>query len=212
MFTQFDMLDPAKRLALTYSRSEYRDVLTVLLMFDVRLSQIVSKGSEPLIGQMRMAWWRDALQKPRQDRPKGEPLFQDLASLKYDVTAALLHLVDAWEGLLTAEEWNNDNMEAFAKDRSAGIFGGYADVLGMKSEDRMQLIKMGQRWAMIDILSLCKSAPEADILRQCLPIAPANIRTPRIARSLSMLALSAEQSGGGMGPGLRMMWHGLTGR
>jgi 15-cis-phytoene synthase len=211
MFTQSDIIDPAKRLALTYAKDDSRAVLTTLLMFDLRVSQIMSKVSEPLIGQMRMAWWRDALMKPAQDRPKGEPLFQELASLQHNIAPPLIHLVDAWSALLAAEEWNNDVLAQYAYNRSQGIFGGFAGVLGIPDDMRTKLINIGERWALVDLLSFAKTSQQADAINACLPKAPDH-RVPRAVRALSMLALSAEQGGGGMAPGLRMIWHGLTGR
>jgi 15-cis-phytoene synthase len=212
MFTQIDTLDPGKLLALTYTKGELRDALTLLLGLDMRLGQVMSKGTEPLIGQMRIAWWRDALLKPAGERPKGEPLFQDLAILKYDLAPDMIHLADAWGGLLAQEEWSSDALTAFAGDRSRGIFGSFAKITGQCDETRNKLIVMGERWALIDLMPYCKSGEALRILRSCLPSRPGNYHVPGSARSLSMLALAAEQEGGGMKPGIRMLWHGLTGR
>ncbi len=212
MFTQIDTRDPGKLLALTYAKGELRDALTLLLGLDMRLGQIVSKSTEPLIGQLRIAWWRDALLKPSEERPKGEPLFEDLAALKYDLAPYMIHLADAWGGLLAQEEWTSDALAAFAGDRSKGIFGGFSEAADQGYEVRNKLIVMGKRWALIDLMPYCKNTETQETLRSCLLRYSQSYRVPRSVRPLSMLALAAEQESGGMKPGIRLLWHGLTGR
>ncbi len=212
MFTQFDTFDPAKRLALTYAKTESRDALTLFLTLDTRLAQIWMKGTEPLIGQMRMAWWRDALLKPVSQRPKGEPLFLDMTLLSRDFSASMIHLVDAWYGLLVHEEWTADVLTAFAMHRSQGIFGGYAQAVALDDNITEKLVEIGLRWAMRDALQYCKTVEQAELMHSCLPPRSVYTGLPRAARPLSLLALSAEQTRGGMAPGIRLLWHGLTGR
>ena len=212
MFTQIDIIDPGKLLALTYAKGELQDVLTLLLALDMRLGQIISKGTEPLIGQMRIAWWRDALRRPTGEWPKGEPLFQDLALLKCELAPDMVHLADAWGGLLAQEEWTAGTLAAFAEDRSRGIFGCFAKISMQDDDARNKLLVMGQRWALIDLIPYCKTSEQLEVLKSCIPPRPESYRGARIARPLSMLALTAEQQGGGMKPGIRMLWHGLTGQ
>ncbi len=213
MFLQNDAADPTKSLALAYAKGEMRAVLTVLLGLDLRLASIVQKGTEPLIGQMRMAWWREALQKPAEMRPKGEPLFQELAAISYNLPTDMIHLVDGWSVLLAHDEWTPDVLAAFAKDRSAGIFGGFAKASGADEAACRALQHMGERWALLDLRQYCKTQQEADMAQICLPPRPQNFRSSAITRPLSMLALAQEQSGKtGLMPGIRLIWHGLTGR
>jgi 15-cis-phytoene synthase len=212
MFTQIDNIDPSKTLALTYAKDELRHTLTILLALDRRLGQIAAKSTEPLIGQMRMAWWRDALLKPSDQRPKGEPLFQDLASLGHDISGGMINIVDAWAGLLAHELWTHGVLAAFANDRSAGIFGTMARSAHVDAHTQHKLLLMGQRWALLDAIQYCKTAEEAQSMQSRVPPRAPNYRVPRTVRALSMLALAAEQTRGGMGPGIRLMWHGLTGR
>lgn len=212
MFTQIDNIGPSKSLVLTYAKGELRRALTLLLALDLRLGQIVAKSTEPLIGQMRMAWWRDALLKPVDQRPRGEPILQDLASLSHDITYGMIRVVDAWGGLLAHEQWTQDVLAAFAGDRSAGIFGTVGSVANVDALTQDRLITMGLRWALLDVTSFCKTAEDPQVLQSCVPPRSQNYKIPRAVRALSMLALTAEQTGGGMGPGIRLMWHGLTGR
>ena len=54
-----ETLPPEQRLAIAWSTAEARDRLTSMLAFDGRLARIVTRTREPMLGQMRLAWWRD---------------------------------------------------------------------------------------------------------------------------------------------------------
>ena len=58
MNLDLEQLTPPKRLALAYARRPEKEALALLLLFDVSLGHIVQRSNEPLIGQMRLAWWR----------------------------------------------------------------------------------------------------------------------------------------------------------
>jgi phytoene synthase len=53
--------------------------VAVLSCLDVRLAGVVRGAREPMLGQLKLAWWRDRLGGDPESWPKGEPL---LASLK----------------------------------------------------------------------------------------------------------------------------------
>lgn len=188
-----DLLNPPKRLAIAYAPRRFRDAFTLLLEIDARLAALVAKSSEPLIGQMKLAWWRDAIAAEPDRRPKGEPLFERLGAISgLSLEPSLTMLVDAWESLLVDPAGDAGRTE-FAKGRSAAIFGSYASWVGSQ-DDRCAL---GEQWALADVLG-----------------ASAVIRTDRIMfprskalRPLSILAMSVR---GVSGP--RLIWHALTGR
>src|SRR3546814_9620916 len=49
---------------------------------DARFSRLVATTSEPVIGQMRMAWWNDALTDESGVRGRGEPLIDAMREIK----------------------------------------------------------------------------------------------------------------------------------
>ena len=112
-----DTLTPVQRLALSYAPRAVRSDTLALLALNARLAGIVRAGGEPVIAQMKFAWWRDMLARPKQEWPLGEPLLELLRKWRGDVTA-LGRLVDGWEGLL-AETLGETEIAEFGEGHAA---------------------------------------------------------------------------------------------
>jgi 15-cis-phytoene synthase len=199
MTASFEQLSPPQRLAIVYAPAKVRDAFALLLQFDERLSDIVSRISEPMIGQLKLAWWRDALNAAPGQRPKGEPLLSALSELdKPGLTTAAHKLVDAWEMLLMEEQWSDALLDSFATARGEAVFEGFARLL----ENNRPVGAMAQEWAKRDLAARYpKAMPATLALRtEALP-------SQRILRPLTLLVMLSR---GVSGP--RLIWHGLTGR
>ena len=66
---------PPVRLAIAYAPLTVRSAFSLLLRFDARFASVVAKASEPMIAQMKLAWWRDSLLRGPETRPKGNLCF-----------------------------------------------------------------------------------------------------------------------------------------
>jgi len=192
-------LSPPQRLAIAYSMSEFRGAFALLLAFDARLADIVDRTSEPMIAQMKFAWWYDAIASDPGRRPKGEPMLLALGELTVPrVDAPMQQLLDAWSLLLAADDWTNELVGRFASFRSTAIFGSYAGWLGGDHDVSV----IGMAWASADL----KQRFGAKVPNlQSKTKAP--VLTTRKLRPLSILALSVVHPSGG-----KMLWHALTGR
>lgn len=93
-----ETLPPEQRLALVYAPAWRRDGLLAVLGLDLRLAQVVLGAREPMLAQIRLAWWRDRLADDAAVI-EGEPLLQLVQDAVLD-RAPLRDLVDGWEGLL----------------------------------------------------------------------------------------------------------------
>ena len=93
-----DALPPELRLALVYAPARSRDALLAVLGLDQRLAHMVSGAREPILAQVRLAWWRERL---ADDAPAiaGEPLLELVRDAAI-ARAPLRALVDGWEGLV----------------------------------------------------------------------------------------------------------------
>ncbi|MEE9434046.1 MAG: hypothetical protein V3V15_07380 [Sphingorhabdus sp.] len=206
-----DPLDPPKRLAITYFKGDAKALLEALLKFDVRLGQIVLRGSEVVIGQMRMAWWRDVIASDLDAWPKGEPSIAELAVIaeklgKGSLESALAAIIDSWDILLANEVWSRDILIEHARLRSDGIFLHMAKVWGQTSI--APVFDHGKIWA------LCELGYRSDTdIKSAIGSVSKAARLPREARGLSILSMAARQQyyGGGGFSGVRLLWHGLTG-
>lgn len=192
-------LAPPARLAIVYANARFRAAFKLVLMIDQKMADIVAKAREPLVGQIKMAWWREGFTSPPQSRPKGEPLFEALAGQGGDIPpTALEAIVSAWEMLLGQDDWTHDLLTQHADLRAQAVFGTYRDWLGMSYDVRI----MGHAWA---LGSLADAFP-GHVAPPLMPPLP-NLPTARAVRPLSILALSVYPVSGP-----RVIWHALTGQ
>ena len=133
-------LAPPQRLALAYAAKAERERLLTLFALDMRLAGIVRGAQEPVIAQMKLAWWRDRLAEPKAAWPAGEPLLARLAAVPEP--AALGPLVDGWEALL-ADTLDIAVIEAFAAGRSALFAVASGGATGSHAAGRV--------WALADL-------------------------------------------------------------
>ena len=117
--TSPDILSPEADLALAWSPPKVRAALSIAFQLDRRLARIVARTSEPMLGQMRLAWWREALGQPVTERPQGDAVLDAVGLHWGGREAALSAMVDAWEILVTAETLDADAVAAFGSQRGA---------------------------------------------------------------------------------------------
>ncbi|WP_226019280.1 hypothetical protein [Novosphingobium sp. FKTRR1] len=73
------------------------------LAFDRRLADAARDGREPIMVQLRLAWWRDRLTEPPAARPKGEPLLALLSAWDAE-SPSLIAVIDGWEAWKVGED------------------------------------------------------------------------------------------------------------
>lgn len=106
-----DGLEPVERFALAYADRRARAAWEGLLLLQHRLEDAARPGRDPLMIQLRLAWWRDRLAEPAERWPKGEPLLARLAVWSAE-TPALVGLVDGWEASVVGEDGGKSLGEA----------------------------------------------------------------------------------------------------
>ncbi len=198
MSVTIDDLAPPVQLALAYAPKQVRAAWELVLQFDTRFAGVVGATSEPLIGQMKLAWWRDAIGTASATRPRGEPLLSVLSDLDDGVLkTAVASLVDAWETLIVTENWTTPVVKRFASERGLAIFGAYAALCGLPDFPEA----VAQQWAADDLRLRFGSRVPQDI------IASVALPKDRASRPLTILAMSVRNVSG-----TRLVWHALTGR
>ena len=192
-------VDPAITLALAYARKDARPVFEDLFVLDRRLADAVRQASEPIIAQLKLAWWRDRFAQSSSEWPKGEPLLARLAAWDADVSQ-LGTLVDGWEALLTEGPLSNDAAIAFAQGH-ADAWSVAACALGRAgppSPDHAALL-----WSYADLAQHCSSPEDAERARAVAksqnlfdgasPRLPRNLRPFSILGRLAHRAILGEQ-------------------
>jgi len=187
--------DPERALAIAHAPRVSRPALTALFALDERMGAIVATTTEPMIGLLRLAWWREALEKLDHDPAPAEPLLQNIATsiLPHGVLGATLGAIeDGWSALLH-DEGDAQLVIRHGRERGQWLFGAAARILG--AEDRRLRIA-GEGWALAD-LAHRHSKPEVRALarkraNEILAAMP-DRRWPRAARPLAMLAILARR-------------------
>lgn len=213
--------DPRRALALSYAPAGARDAMQALLAIDDRLGHVLRAGREPMLAQMRLTWWFEAVERLDHEPPPPEPILRALAThvLPHGVSgAALASMVDGWEVLLSDDALTDEALVLFAEGRGARLFGAMARVCGAADP---QVRLAGEGWALADLASNLSDHVEA--ARVGAVAAPrlreaTALRWSRAGRALGALTLLArfdvegEGEGGGTSRITRLLWHRMTGR
>lgn len=211
--------DPERALVLRYAPTAARAGLAALLALDDRLGGFVRAAREPLLAQMRLTWWFEALQRLDAGPPPAEPVLRALAAevASRGVTGAgLAGIADAWERLLDPV-LDDAALTAFGRERGGRLFAVAATVLGA-ADDRVE--KLGAGWALAALgrrWSDGDTAARAEVLARGLLAGAFDRAWPRALRPLGALALLARADLDGVPPGSprragRLLRHRLTGR
>lgn len=113
------MRDPRVLVSVPHAR---RAALSTLWGLAARLTKLLLDAREPLIGQIKLAWWRDMTAMIASDPsalPKGEPLLAELQA-SWAGRGGLDALVDAAEAMLLAE--TDEERRAASESFGAQLF------------------------------------------------------------------------------------------
>jgi phytoene synthase len=169
-----------QRLALSYAPAAVRPATLALLALDARLAAAVRRRGEPVLAQMRLAWWRDTLSSDPQAWPRGDEVLGLLG--EWRDPAALVPLVDGWEAIL-GEELDTAAIEQIARGRGAA-FGQLARELGEEPEPAEACARL---WALGDLAANLSQPSE----RMRVVAAARGLPRPRLPRRLRPLAALA---------------------
>jgi phytoene synthase len=137
-----------------------RAAVAALWRLDVALGNALAGGREPMISRIKLAWWREALEKLDREKAPSEPVLQALAEhvLPFRVTGAELSGMEAgWEILLRPDPLTREDLRDYARARGGLLFRLTARLLG-DEEEAME--SPGSAWALVDLAR--HSGNEAD--------------------------------------------------
>lgn len=213
--------DPERDLILTYASASARAGLAALFALDDALAKLLRTTREPALGQMRLAWWRESLEKLDRAPAPAEPVLRALEAevLRHGVTgASLVPIVHGWEVLIEEEVLDAGAMRRFGEGRGQ-LFAAAGVLLGSRGDP---LDAAGQGWALADLAGNLQAEAERTIARDLahpLLDAAAKARWSRGGRALGALAHRARldladepRAAGAPSRVGRLLWHRLTGR
>lgn len=214
------MIEIERRLVLTYTPSSAAaGALAALFALDDKLAETLRTTSEPMLGQIRMQWWQDALAKLDSAPPPPEPVLQGIARdvLREGVTGAeVAPIVEGWRVLLEPE-LDEAALRAHS-ERGRVLFALAGRVAGAAGSDPLE--RAGEGWALADLAGKLSDPVEAEAARRMAEAGLAEaglVRWSRNGRALGAMALLARMDLAGVPLGsprrtLRALWHRMTGR
>lgn len=176
-----DSLPPPQRVALAHAPVRMRAAWHAVIQFDLTLAGVVAQAREPVLRQLRLAWWRDALLSAADQR---DPVLAELA-LHLPGHAELFRLaVDGWEELSAPDRLSDAALMRYAEGR-ASSFTAIGNLVG--GGDPNAIRRAGIIWALGDFAAHASDPVERDVAQRC---AADYLRTPiRLARAMRPLAI-----------------------
>ena len=130
---------------------------------DLSLADIVATCTDPNLGAVRLAWWRDRLDDlDTEGPPAGEPRLDAINRHLMTVTngASLSLLPEAWAPLLSPFPWSTEVVEGL-RARGRVLFGVGAQILGTQGS---QAEAAGALWSLVDAAHHCSDARSREFL------------------------------------------------
>ncbi len=151
---QVHKYDHDRYLLSLFAPAERREDLLTLFAFNLELSHIREQVSEPLLGQMRLQWWRDSLAEIyASNKVPAHEILRPLAELitRYHLPAALLEeMVDAREFDLDENPPKTlDDFYALTLKTSAPLAKLAAPILGASFSDGVTIVSAAEVYAIV---------------------------------------------------------------
>ncbi|HEV2595430.1 MAG TPA: squalene/phytoene synthase family protein [Sphingomicrobium sp.] len=209
-------LDHDREVALEQMPRNMRPAFLALWNLDLAFADVVSTSSDPRLGAIRLAWWRERLDdlgagaaapsEPRLQAVARELLARGIAG------SELSKLEDAWLPQLEPFPWGEAQAEGF-RLRGRVLFEVGARLL---RGDPRAAMPAGELWALIDGASHCSDARSRDyLLREARSTKPGS-RVPRHLRHLTIITAVAVENvrhpSRSIARGMAAVAHRLVGR
>jgi len=180
-----DTLPIERRLALAYAPRSARTATLALFALDASLGNLVRATREPMLGQIKLAWWREQLGKPADERAQGEPVLALIGQVS-DFGQDLRDLVDGWEELLAEGAISRDRLAAFAAARGSACAALARAVGSERFADPAR--ECGNAWALAELaVRLSDPAERETALALVSETSWRSVALPRTLRPLKVL-------------------------
>jgi phytoene synthase len=187
----FSDLDADRTLALSYVPAKHRPAVGALWRLDSALGAALAGGREPMISRIKLAWWREALERLDRERAPAEPVLVALAEHVLPAAvggAELAGMEEGWAVLASPEALTPEDLTAYAWARGAGLFRITARLLG---DPGTAVGEAGEAWALVDLARHCATEGDSDVALAAARERVLPKRWPSKLRPLGMLAVLA---------------------
>ncbi|MGN6057211.1 MAG: hypothetical protein ACTHOI_01320 [Sphingomicrobium sp.] len=189
--------------ALQATPREVRSAFEALWNLDLAFADVVSTTTDPALGTIRMAWWRERLEElDCESQPVAEPRLRAIKSELVDRGVSGLNLSkleDAWLPMLEPFPWDESVVRGF-RLRGRILFGIGAELLDGEPEEAKAA---GVLWSLVDGATHCSDAPSRAAL--CSAARTASGEVPRrLSTRIRPLTILAALAAYDLRPGGRL--------
>jgi len=201
--------DPDRFNALRAAPEAMQQVMWPLLALNLEVARAPWVASEPMIAEMRMQWWRDALEEIAEGKPpRAHEVAAPLHAVLTGQGAAIKHL----DRLIAARRWdvwrdpfpNSAAMTAYLEDTSAGLLLAAAELLGWDTTQEDPLRDAGYGFGLAGWFLAVPALKNTG--RQPLPVEDTEALRALAEDGLARLARARRSAGREAAPLLRMGW------
>jgi 15-cis-phytoene synthase len=173
--------DPDRSFALEHVANTYREPVTALWALDEQLGTIVASTTQPMVGQMRLLWWREALESGA----SGHPVLAEMTSVfgRGIGAAAVGTMIDGWEELLEPLPLSEVQLAAFAAQRGTQLFTLTSQICDVTCPD-----EAGAGWALADFAFRCSDKVTSSLALAMAKERLASLDMRSVPRPLRILA------------------------
>ncbi|NKB22173.1 MAG: hypothetical protein GKS01_16930 [Alphaproteobacteria bacterium] len=190
---QVRTFDPDRYLTAIAAPKKFRAPLLVLYAFNLEISKTRETVSEPMLGRIRLQWWREALDGIYQGTPRNHEVVLALSFIVKEYSLSRPHFDDMINGrefdLEDREPKDIAELLSYAQSTSGSLLQLVTEITGSDEETANRI---GTAWALIGLL---KSIEFYRAQQRCyLPgIAVTQIGTDRALRAFGeVLNLASE--------------------
>ncbi|HXV22850.1 MAG TPA: phytoene/squalene synthase family protein [Alphaproteobacteria bacterium] len=154
-------LDPDRYLTALFAPAKFRPSLFALIAFNYEIARIRESVTEPILGQIRLQWWREALEQIYTGTPPAHDVAQALAAAVSDAgldRGRLERMIDARETDLKAGPLAGiEELLAYAVDSAGTLIELMLQALGEPDATAAEKARsVGTAYALV---GLCRAIP-----------------------------------------------------
>ncbi len=144
--------DPDRYFSALFAPAEKRHALLALYAFNVELSRIGETVHEPMLGEIRLQWWRETMEGARSGQPRRHDVAEAMAQVALaDLPESLFaKMIDARSFDVARESFTDEaELEAYLRDTSGTLMQLAARVLGGTGQSDEALAKAGTAFGLV---------------------------------------------------------------
>jgi NADH dehydrogenase [ubiquinone] 1 alpha subcomplex assembly factor 6 len=154
---QLRRLDHDRYLTCLFAPAASRPALFAIYAFNIEVAKTREVVSQPLLGQMRLQWWRDAVGEIYEAKPRRHEVLDALAPAVAAHDLARTHfdtVIDARERDLEDEPpATMAELERYAADTAGPLLRLHLEVLGVRDDAAHRVATaIGTAWALVGLM------------------------------------------------------------